>query len=891
MSSYISDENKSSSMTSESENREFWKKMKEFKYPPMPKRNPQLRKAFQVEGLTITTNLFEFKFGCNNFKFTLFSINILPEIDKDNDPLLRKLFNKTIHYLPKCFKKAFRAGQDLFAIIDQSVEKEYEYFEIKVELDDTSYNIIFKKVKEISFKNVNDFSGDKQKFKTIIENIFRDIVMKNPKVIKFHDRTLFEIDPNNITNIYNKNNFYSGYITSANITESGLYMLVNNINKLITGKTVLEKMRELRSKFKAENRNHSEIVQGIKDYFRYHRTVLTTYGSLRTYRINDINFDKNPSNTNINYKDKDGKTISIPLSNYYKIQYQLEIKNKNQPLIVAENNFNKNKNLLPSNDKNNSSQNYEIYLIPELVYITGFEEDKSDNSHKRIISHGIKNPNQKMSKIRGIFNLINSNNSKQIKNKKGEKVNLKSPKELSDEWGINLGSNLSFQGMVLPPPQLYFGNNKELNKNILTPKNGRFQTANPFTSNMITTKNIFFVYDRIDEKKFNHRQLFTSIMVIFREKNFQFSKDFHPDKILGYAIEDTSNWENTKRSLNKMKIDRETKFGIIFCNSKLEKYYNQLKEFFVKQNNISTQHVITSKLLDSRRGKTMKYNLVDQINVKTGGQNFYINFTNEKIFKEDQVFLIIGLDSKRSNKNITYSMTSSKNFELNKFYTQEETCLDKVQPKNETLTKMFKAAINKLITMAPQSPDYIIIYRQGGNDMQNKRLAVEELDNFLQVLKDFRENYKNKDELHNFTKSKLYYICCNLKSDLKFFEVHRDYKNNTIDYKNPVSGLIVDEKVTQSNRYEFYLQPQFVNQGTATPCHYQVMYYDKSPKEEDNLEIEKLQKLSFDLTFYYWTWSGAIRVPSLLKMSTTAMDFCKRVYGNESCSFEDPIFI
>ena len=175
--------------------------------------------------------------------------------------------------------------------------------------------------------------------------------------------------------------------------------------------------------------------------------------------------------------------------------------------------------------------------------------------------------------------------------------------------------------------------------------------------------------------------------------------------------------------------------------------------------------------------------------------------------------------------------------------------------------------------------------------MQNKRLAVEELDNFLQVLKDFRENYKNKDELHNFTKSKLYYICCNLKSDLKFFEVHRDYKNNTIDYKNPVSGLIVDEKVTQSNRYEFYLQPQFVNQGTATPCHYQVMYYDKSPKEEDNLEIEKLQKLCFDLTFCYWTWSGAIRVPSLLKVSTTAMDFYKRVYGNESCSFEDPIFI
>ena len=93
--------------------------------------------------------------------------------------------------------------------------------------------------------------------------------MRNPKVIKFHDRTLFEIDPSNITNINNKNQFYSGYMTSANITESGLYMLVNNVNKLITGKTVLEKMRELRSKFRAENNMESEVYQRIRDYFKY----------------------------------------------------------------------------------------------------------------------------------------------------------------------------------------------------------------------------------------------------------------------------------------------------------------------------------------------------------------------------------------------------------------------------------------------------------------------------------------------------------------------------------------------------------------------------------------------------------------------------------------------
>ena len=168
-------------------------------------------------------------------------------------------------------------------------------------------------MKEISFKNVNDFSGDKQKFKTIIENIFRDIVMKNPKVIKFHDRTLFEIDLNNITNINNQNKFYSGYMTSANITESGLYMLVNNVNKLITGKTVLEKMRELRRKFRGQNIPESEVLQKIKDYFKYHKTVLTMYGSLRTYKIYDITFDKYPINTDIKYKDKEPYIVKTVL--------------------------------------------------------------------------------------------------------------------------------------------------------------------------------------------------------------------------------------------------------------------------------------------------------------------------------------------------------------------------------------------------------------------------------------------------------------------------------------------------------------------------------------------------------------------------------------------------
>ena len=71
---------------------------------------------------------------------------------------------------------------------------------------------------------------------------------------------------------------------------------------------------------------------------------------------------------------------------------------------------------------------------------------------------------------------------------------------------------------------------------------------------------------------------------------------------------------------------------------------------------------------------------------------------------------------------------------------------------------------------------------------------------------------------------------------------------------NPKSGLCVDSAVTQKDKYEFYIQPQYVNQGTATPCHYQVLYEDRDPNnDENNLKLEELQLLSFYLSFYYWT--------------------------------------
>ena len=204
-------------------------------------------------------------------------------------------------------------------------------------------------------------------------------------------------------------------------------------------------------------------------------------------------------------------------------------------------------------------------------------------------------------------------------------------------------------------------------------------------------------------------------------------------------------------------------------------------------------------------------------------------------------------------------MTSSFNSNLNQFNTQiQEITIDN---KENALKEMFNNSLKYFSEKNKGNlPKTIIIYREGGNEWKNKSLANMEIP-LLQKLKNSEKNFP-----------KIYYIAVNLNSDIKFYQIKDNgiNSNNDNKYSNPKSGLIVDDNVTQQNIYEFYLQPQLVNQGTANPTQFQVMYYDK----EDELSQENLEKLTFYLCFYYWTWSGAVRIPAILKMAMTAIEFC-----------------
>ena len=201
--------------------------------------------------------------------------------------------------------------------------------------------------------------------------------------------------------------------------------------------------------------------------------------------------------------------------------------------------------------------------------------------------------------------------------------------------------------------------------------------------------------------------------------------------------------------------------------------------------------------------------------------------------------MVIGVDSSHiGGKGTGVAMVSTLDEKFTKFYNKESI----IQEKNKEqlqfcISGFIKEALVKYKDLNKKLPNGIIIYRQGVS-LQQKEFLKNEVNNIKKICAENKLLY--------------YYILVNTKTTYKFFE-----KNNN-KYSNPGEGLLVLDGVTNKNFFEFYIQPQLVTGGSATPSCFHVAYGD--------LEFpEMIPKLTFDLCHLYSNWQGTVRVPHVLK--------------------------
>ena len=296
----------------------------EFVYPKKPNRDHAKDSSYRKS--KVLCNLRQIDLGIENRKVLQYAIHYEPIISDDNYPLKRKIIRQIRKDLSGYFDKFAQAGDTIFVFTKDPQEK----VSVETKIEDTLYKVTFDKTpNSINCRNINTKTKDNIKIKSFLESLIKNIFMANNHMVRFDDRSFYNYhDSNSLGKSGAK--IWNGFATAVTITENGLFLRVNDKNKLITGKTAYDKIIEIGKNF--GNMRGEDCQREINEYFKG-KTVIAIYGSYRAYRIGEISFDKNITNTEFEIE-KEGKKSKINIKNYYKQQYKIDIKYEDQPLLI-----------------------------------------------------------------------------------------------------------------------------------------------------------------------------------------------------------------------------------------------------------------------------------------------------------------------------------------------------------------------------------------------------------------------------------------------------------------------------------------------------------------------------------------------------------------------------
>ena len=487
---------------------------------------------------------------------------------------------------------------------------------------------------------------------------------------------------------------------------------------------------------------------------------------------------------------------STQLEDYYNEKYKIKIHNTNQPLLIVKR-------------KNSEGKDITLYFVPELCYLAGLDDEfiKDRDFMKQLADYTKLNPKDRINKTNEFLNLLKE--TKKIEGKL-------SSKEKSELYGIEITALDQLHKAYNMKDTILLANNKK----------------------EISSKDK--VFDVISKKDM------TKWICLYRKSNFNdadslyknLNKASHGYKLVisepeWVEMDDYDNadtWVNTASDYMK---NKEYSFAL-FLLDKNDRIYKNIKIYSLCRDGYVSQVVKASSLRKNPLSVCSKILL--QINAKLSGVSYIAKF--DKSIK-DLKLMIIGVDSSHIKGQRTgVAMVATINTSFTNFYNKEE--IIKEEKKERFLfaiSSFIEEALGKYSGLNKQLPGGIIIYRQGVS-FQQKEFLDNEVINIQKVCD------KNKIPYE--------YILVNTKTTYKFFEKNKN------EYKNPEGGLLVINGVTNRNLFEFYIQPQQVTGGSATPSCFTVAYGNMNYPEI-------IPKLTFDLCHLYSNWQGTIRVPHVLK--------------------------
>ena len=744
----------------------------------------------------------------------------------------RKIMNKNHEEITKEYGIYILAGDAFY-----SMKKVDEIKEKIIQVNNVNYSVMIKPTKEIiSLKTDMNYMMDKYKnggekeIKTIFEIMIKEILRHNPS-LKYVMKLFGNKDKEKTLKgkeDYNSIKIMPGFITRVMVLENGFYLNVDIKSKIISEFNCLQLIDSFvsdKKKIKREEKNE------INDWF-YDKIIETSHTNQR-FKIEKVDFDKKANNTDIKIGEQTKKFYQ-----YYKDCFNIDI-DKSSPLLVIK-------------QKGKKEFNNQLLYPPEVCHIVGLNDDmvKDQVLLKKVYEKTKLTPNNKIENINDILSILNEKKPiVKVKNVNDENITktLKSSYEKKIEFGIDIidAKKENFEGLIMESPYLLGKNNNKI-KNPFQP----FKVIYPKEINFIL---FYHKYHEQEKKKFFElvKQASKGYGLIIGKMDYRYLNN-----------EDPEVW---KKEIKQYAYNSKYNIVLILLDDYLNKIglYDELKYFSQENEGIISQFILTNSFT-RKNGMSVVSNILIQINTKIGGISYVIDF--DKNIK-DKHLMIIGINSSKliidKVPYLSISYCASLNDDFTE-YTNKKEILNEEENRNNSLSigVFLYEALIEYFKKNKKFPGGVIIYRQGISEGKESVIMGE-----IEQINDILTGNSPYETIKGLI-IPYYYILVNKRSTIKFFESSPDSDENDY-YENPENGLLVIRKAVRDEIFEFYIQPQKVNSGTATPTNYRVMYGTMN-----NHDI--LPKLSFDLCYLYSNWRGPVRIPAPLKY---AEKLAKLKYG------------
>lgn len=645
--------------------------------------------------------------------------------------------------------------------------------------DNTTINIKLKLVDEIAPTSPN--------FIHLFNIVFRKCLRLYG--MKEIDRNYYDMTNRILIREYNLN-LINGFATSIASYDEKLLLCCELTHKLLHNQTVYELMMSHYNN--AQNEEHFRSIC-MNDLVG--RIIMTKYND-QTYKIADIDWDSNPASV-FSYRGNE-----VTFIDYYRTQYQINIQDARQPLLV----------ILPTARDKRRGQTSHILLIPELSILTGVSETmRTDFRFKKALDQFAKvDAGTRCNRLQDFVGRFKTHQQVRV--------------EL-DKWRMDFSNQpLQLDARFYPPETLGFGDNK------FKALNERADWTNDMRSTQLF--NTIFIKDWL----VIYAQNKANAANVFYQTFFQVAgpMGIKANEPRGIAL--PNDHGDMIANCLKQNITETTQMVVLLVNGKKKDRYDAIKKICCLEKPVPSQVVTTQIIEDEKKCKSVITKVAIQINCKLGGELWITNIPSKKI-------MICGIDTYHDSlmkKKSVCAFIATSNETKSTFFSRA-TLQENHQELSNNLTLNVKSAVEFYRQKNGFLPEKIIIYRDGISDGQLRAVVDYEIPQI-------KEGFRLTDASYS---PGLAFIVVKKRGNARFF----DRRGNQTG--NPPCGTIIDSGVTRPEWFDFYLISQHVTQGTVNPTHYNVIH------DTVGYKADIYQRLSYKLTHMYYNWPGTIRVPAL----------------------------